>query len=50
MDAFSCIFVVRLFPHCFAKCTDHCRVVDMVHTTIVIAVGVGDRSSVPGSA
>lgn len=50
MDAFTCIFAVRLLPHCFARCTVHCRVVDMVHTTIVIARGVDDRSSVPGSA
>ena len=50
MDAFSCIFAVHLFPHCFAKCTVHCRVVDMVHTNIVIVLGVDDRSSVTGSA
>jgi hypothetical protein len=50
MDAFSCIFAVRMFPHCFAKCTVHCCAVDMVHTTIVIALGMDDRSSVPGTA
>lgn len=42
-----CAFVPPLLLQNVTVC---CRVVDMVHTTIVIALGVDDRSSVPCSA
>jgi hypothetical protein len=35
---------------CHPTALQNCRALDVVHTTIAIAFGLSDRSSVPGSA